>query len=104
MNVQQAMKQMQKMQAEMARIQEELGQKTVDVSVGGGAISLTITGHLEVKSIKISQEVMDDQEMLEDLILSAVNEGIKQAQDLANREMGKVTGNMKIPGLPPGLF
>lgn len=98
-NIQQMMKQAQKMQAEMARVQEELGSKSVDVSVGGGAISLTITGHLEVKTISISPEVLDDPEMVQDLVLSAVNEGIKRAQELASQEMAKVTGNMKLPGL-----
>lgn len=102
-NIQQMMKQAQKMQAEMARVQEELGSKSVDVSVGGGAVSLTITGHLEVKAITISPEVLDDPEMVQDLVLSAINEGIKRAQEMASQDMAKVTGNMKLPGMP-GLF
>jgi DNA-binding YbaB/EbfC family protein len=103
-NMQQAMKQIQKMQAEVERVQKELGDKTLDVTVGGGAVALTISGHLEVKSIQIQPEAAEDLEMLQDLILSAVNEGIKRAQDLSNQEMSKVTGNLKVPGLPPGLF
>lgn len=102
-NMQQAMKQVQKMQAEVARVQEELGQKNVDVSVGGGAVALTISGHLEVKSVQIAPEAAEDPEMLQDLVLAAVNEGIKRAQELANQEMEKVTGKVKLPGMP-GLF
>ena len=103
-NMQQAMKQVQKMQAEAERVQRELGDKTLEVSVGGGAVSLTISGRLEVKAIRIQPEAAEDLEMLQDIILSAVNEGIKRAQEMANQEMSKITGNMKIPGLPPGLF
>ncbi|HEX2954943.1 MAG TPA: YbaB/EbfC family nucleoid-associated protein [Bacillota bacterium] len=103
-NMQQAMKQIQKMQAEAERVQKELGEKTLDVTVGGGAVALTISGQLEIKSIQIQPEAAEDIEMLQDLILSAVNEGIKQAQDLSNKEMNKVTGNLKVPGMPPGLF
>lgn len=103
-NMQQAMKQVQKMQAEVARVQQELGDKNVEVSVGGGAVSLTVSGHLEVKSIQIASDAAEDLEMLQDLVLAAVNEGIKRAQEMANQEMAKVTGNMKIPGMPQGLF
>jgi DNA-binding YbaB/EbfC family protein len=100
-NMQQAMKQMQKMQAQMARVQEELGEKTVTATVGGGAIKVEVTGKLEFRAIEINPEVVsgDDLEMLQDLVLAAVNEGIKQAQELAETELGKVTGNLKIPGL-----
>jgi DNA-binding YbaB/EbfC family protein len=100
-NMQQAMKQMQKMQAQMARVQEELGEKTVTATVGGGAIKVEVTGKLEFRTIEINPEVVsgDDLEMLQDLVLAAVNEGIKQAQELAETELGKVTGNLKIPGL-----
>lgn len=103
-NMQQALKQVQKMQAEAERVQKELGNKTLDVTVGGGAVALTISGQLEVKSIQIQPEAAEDLEMLQDLVLSAINEGIKRAQEMANQDMNKVTGNMKIPGLPPGLF
>lgn len=104
-NMQQAMKQVQKMQAEMARIQEELAEKTVTATAGGGAVKVEVTGKLVFRSIEIDPEVIngDDVEMLQDLVLAAVNEGIKKAQELAESEMAKVTGNLKIPGLP-GLF
>jgi nucleoid-associated protein EbfC len=105
-NMQQAMKQIQKMQAEMARVQQELEQKTVTATAGGGVITVEITGKLELKKIEIDPEVVssDDLEMLQDLITAAVNEGIKKAQELAANDMAKVTGNLNIPGMPPGLF
>jgi DNA-binding YbaB/EbfC family protein len=104
-NMQQAMKQMQKMQAEMARVQEELADQTVTATAGGGAVKVEVTGKLVLRAITIDPEVIssDDLEMLQDLVLAAVNEGLKKAQDLAETELGKVTGNIKIPGLP-GLF
>lgn len=104
-NMQQAMKQIQKMQAEMVKVQEELGNKTVTATAGGGAVKIEVSGKLEIKQLEIDTEVVnaDDVEMLQDLIIAAVNEGIKKAQDMANEEMGKVTGNLKIPGLP-GMF
>lgn len=104
-NMQQAMKQFQKMQADMARVQQELAEKMVTATSGGGAVRVEISGKLEVKKIEIAPEVVsgDDLEMLQDLITAAINEGMKQAQDLAAAEMAKVTGNLKIPGMP-GLF
>lgn len=104
-NMQQAMKQFQKMQADMARVQEELGTKSVTATAGGGVIKVEITGKLEIKTIELDPGIVsnDDLEMLQDLIIAAVNEAIKKAQDLANDEMGKVTGNLKLPGMP-GLF
>jgi DNA-binding YbaB/EbfC family protein len=104
-NMQQAMKQMQKMQAEMNRVQEELADQTVTATAGGGAVKVEVTGKSVLRAITIDPEVIssDDLEMLQDLVLAAVNEGLKKAQDLAETELGKVTGNIKIPGLP-GLF
>jgi DNA-binding YbaB/EbfC family protein len=104
-NMQQAMKQVKKMQADMARVQEELAGKTVTATAGGGAVKIEITGKLEVRSIEIDPEVVsaDDIEMFQDLMLAAFNEAIKKAQELAESEMGKVTGNLNIPGLP-GIF
>ncbi len=94
-------RQMQQMQARLAKAQEELGNETVEASSGGGAVTIVITGHQEVKSIKISKDVVDpeDVEMLEDLVLTAMNEAIKKAQELAASKMGAITGGMKIPGL-----
>ncbi len=104
-NMQQAMKQIQKMQAEMARVQQELEQKTVTATAGGGVITVEVSGKLELRKIEIDPEVVNPEEleMLQDLITAAVNEGIKKAQDMASSEMAKVTGNLNIPGMP-GLF
>jgi DNA-binding YbaB/EbfC family protein len=97
------MKQAQKLQSEMQRVQEELGDKTVEATAGGGMVTVVANGKQEVVSIKIDPEVVnkDDVEMLEDLILAAVNESKKRAQELAMTEIGKVTGGL---GIPPGLF
>ncbi len=102
-NMNNLMKQAQKMQKDMEKAQQELEGKTVEVSVGGGAISIVATGKKEIKEIVIKPEVVDpdDVEMLQDLILSAVNEALRKADELANSEMGKVTGGM---GGFPGLF
>jgi DNA-binding YbaB/EbfC family protein len=104
-NMQQAMKQFQKMQADMAKVQDELGEKIVTASAGGGAVKVEVSGKLEFKKIEIDPEVLksDDQEMLQDLLIAAANEGINKAQEMAANEMAKVTGNLKIPGLP-GMF
>ena len=95
------MKQAQKMQKQMLEAQETLGDKTLEMSSGGGAVKIVISGKKEIKSIKIDPEVVDpdDVEMLEDLILSAVNEAIRQADEMYNSEMSKITG-----GLGGGLF
>ena len=97
------MKQAQKMQKEMMKFQEEIEQRTVEASAGGGAITVVITGKKEIKSIEIKPEVVDpdDVEMLQDLIMAAVNEAIRQADDMAAREMSKLTGGLNLPG---GLF
>lgn len=102
-NMQQAMKQVQKMQADMLKVQEELAEKMVTATAGGGAVKVEVTGKLEIKKVEIAPEAAEDLEMLQDLIVAAVNEGIKNAQDMAAAEMAKVTGNLKIPGMP-GLF
>lgn len=101
MNMNNLMKQAQKMQRQMTQLQEELDEKILDISSGGGAIKVKISGKKELKEIKIDPSVIDgeDVEMLEDLVLSAVNEAIRQAEELYNKEMGKITGG-GIPGLP----
>jgi len=103
--MQQMMKQAQKMQVEMAKVQEELEGKIVDATVGGGAVSVSVNGKKEVISINIKPEVVDpdDVEMLQDLILAAVNEAIRKADEMAESEMGKVTGGLGGGGLG-GLF
>ncbi len=100
-NMQKMMKQAQKMQANMAKLQEELGEKTVEVSAGGGAIKVVITGKQEVKEMVIDPEVVDpdDVEMLQDLLIAAFNEAVRKSQDMVSQEMSKLTGGMKIPGL-----
>ncbi|MGE3538189.1 MAG: YbaB/EbfC family nucleoid-associated protein [Candidatus Tectimicrobiota bacterium] len=95
------MKQAQQMQQKMLKLQEEIAKKTLEASVGGGMVSVTVNGKNEILRIKIEPQVVDpnDVEMLEDLIVAGVNEAIRKAQDMVNEEMGKLTGGMKIPGL-----
>ncbi len=96
-------KQAQAMQQEMLKIQEELKGKEVEASVGGGAVVVKANGQKEVTSITISEETIkdavEDKEMLEDLVLSAVKEAMRQAEELSEKEMSRVTGGMNIPGL-----
>jgi DNA-binding YbaB/EbfC family protein len=98
----QMMKQVQKMQADMAKAQETLADETVEASAGGGMVAVQITGALVIQSIKIDPEAVDpkDVEMLEDMILAATNEAIRSAQELANKRMGGITSGLNIPGLP----
>ncbi len=100
-NMNQMIKQAQKMQEEMLKAQSEIEEKTLEASAGGGAVTVTINGKKELLSIKLSEEAVDpdDIETLEDLILSAVNEAMRQADALASSTMGKLTGGMNIPGL-----
>ena len=93
------MRQLQAMQAEMARVQEELDAREVETTAGGGAVAVRVNGKKEVLSIKIDPDVMDkdDPEMLEDLILVAVNEGLRQIEEMSQAEMGKLTGGLGIP-------
>lgn len=106
MNMQKMMKQVQKMQAELKRVQEELANKTVEGTAGGGVVTVIANGHQEIKQIKIDPDVIDpdDVEMLEDLILAAVNDALRKAQELSAAEMQRVTGGLNIPGMPSGLF
>ncbi len=100
-NMQQIMKQAQKMQAQMQQMQEELGKKTVEAASGGGMVAVVANGKQEILSIKIDPEVVDpdDVEMLEDLILAAVNEAHNRAQEMMAEGMSKITGGVNIPGL-----
>ena len=102
MNIQKMMKQAQKMQADMQQAQEELGQRIVEATPGGGKITVTANGAGDILSIKISKDVVDpnDVEMLEDLVLTGVQKAIAEGRALMQAEMGKITGGM---GLPPGL-
>lgn len=96
-------KKAQVMQQEMLKIQEGLKEKEVEASVGGGAVVIKANGQKEVLSVSLSDEIVkeavEDKEMLEDLILSAVTEVIRQAEELSEKEMSSVTGGMNIPGL-----
>ncbi len=97
------LRQAQAMQQEMLKIQDELKEKEVEASVGGGAVVVKANGQKEILSINISEEIIkeavEDKEMLEDLVLSAVKEVMRQAEELSEKEMEKVTGGMNIPGL-----
>lgn len=97
-NMRQMMKQVQKAQAQLIRIQEELEQKTVEGTAGGGAVTAVVNGQQELISITIDEEVVDDLEMLQDLVLVAVNDGLTKAREMANKEMEKVTGSLNLPG------
>jgi DNA-binding YbaB/EbfC family protein len=91
----------QQLQARLAKAQEELANMVIEVSSGGGAVSVTVDGQQKIKSIKISKEVVnpEDVEMLEDLVLSAVTEAIAKSQEAASKQLGGLTGGFKIPGL-----
>jgi DNA-binding YbaB/EbfC family protein len=95
------MKKAQQLQEKMAKLQEELGEKTVETSSGGGMVSVVANGKQEIISIKIDPEVVDtdDVEMLEDLVLAAVNDALYQAKQMVSEEMTKLTGGVKIPGI-----
>lgn len=100
-NMAKMMKQVQKMQSELARVQEEVAEKTVEATAGGGAVRAVVSGRLEVKALQISPEAIDpeDPELLADLVLAAVNEGIRRAQEMVQKEMARVTGGLSIPGV-----
>lgn len=100
-NMNNMIKQAQKMQKEMEKMQAEIAEKEVEASVGGGAVTVRVTGAKKLVSIKINPDVVDDEdvEMLEDLILTAVNQALDSADEMANASMGKITGGMGMPGL-----
>lgn len=100
-NINNLMKQAQKLQRDMEQAQKELETKEFEASVGGGAVLVKVNGKKEVLSINIKEEVVDpdDVEMLEDLVLSAVNEALKKAEEASSNQMGKLTGGLNIPGL-----
>jgi DNA-binding YbaB/EbfC family protein len=95
------MRQVQKLQEEMLKTQESLGEETITVTAGGGAITVVMTGQQRVQSISIAPEVVDpdDVEMLEDLVTAAVNEALDRSQELAAERLGALTGGLRIPGL-----
>ena len=100
-NIGNIMKQAKKLQERMATLQQELESKTVETTSGGGMVTVVVNGKFEVRSLKIEREVInpDDLDMLQDLIVAAVNEGIRKAQEMASAEMAKLTGGLNVPGL-----
>ncbi|MCW3000615.1 MAG: hypothetical protein JWN65_4164 [Solirubrobacterales bacterium] len=100
-NMNQMLKQVQKMQADMMKAQEDLKNEEVTATAGGGMVTVTVSGDLVVKAITIDPEAIDpeDPEMLADLVLAAVNEGIRAAQELAAKKMGGLTGGMDLGGM-----
>lgn len=106
MNIGKMMKQVQKLQEDMAKVQDELKGKTVEGTAGGGVVKVVANGQYEVVSITIEPEAVDpdDVEMLQDLILAATNEAMRKAHEMATSELSKLTGGLDLPGGIPGLF
>ena len=104
-NMGQLMKQAQQFQTKIAKLQEELGEQTVEASAGGGMVTVVANGKQEIISIVIDPEVVDpdDVEMLQDLVMAAVNDALSRAKEMVNEEMGKLTKGMNLPGMP-GMF
>ena len=101
------LQQVKALQEKMAKMQEDLAFKKIEASAGGGMVTVVVNGRQEVLSIKIDPQVVDPQDidMLQDLIVAAVNDGLRRAQEMAAAEMGKLAGGLNIPGLNiPGLF
>ncbi|NLA74337.1 MAG: YbaB/EbfC family nucleoid-associated protein [Deltaproteobacteria bacterium] len=96
------MKQAQQFQNRMAKLQQELGQRTIEASSGGGMVTVVVNGQQEVVSIKIDPEVVnpEDVEMLQDIVLAAVNDGLARAKKMVNDEMSKLTGGLNLPNIP----
>jgi len=101
MDISKLMKQAQKMQEAMVKMQSDLNLQVVEGSAGGGAVTVTMTGGMEVQSVRIKPEAVDpnDIETLEDLVTAAVKDAVSKASALASNQMGQVTGGLKIPGL-----
>jgi len=95
------LRQAQQLQAKLAKAQEELGNITVEASSGGGAVKVVIDGHQKIHSVEISPEVVntEDVDLLQDLVMAAVNEAVTKSQELANKHLSSLTGGLKIPGL-----
>lgn len=100
-NMNQIMRQAKKMQEQMEAIQKELEEQTVETTVGGGMVTVVANGKREILSIDIKPEVVDpdDIEMLQDLVIAAVNEALRQVEEMASEKMGQFTGGLGIPGL-----
>lgn len=101
MGMQDMMRQAQQLQKKMAQVQQEMANTEVEASAGGGMVTVSATGSLEIRAIKIDPSVVDpeDVQMLEDLILAASNEALKKAREMMESEMSKVTGGLNLPGM-----
>ncbi|HOB81997.1 MAG TPA: YbaB/EbfC family nucleoid-associated protein [Peptococcaceae bacterium] len=100
-NMAKMMKQVQKMQADMSKLQEQLGEMTVEATAGGGVVKVVMSGKQEVKEVVLEPEILDpeEKEMVQDLLVAAFNEALRKSQELAAQEMGKITGGLNLPGL-----
>lgn len=100
-NMQGMMKKVQKMQQNMLKMQEELKNRTVEATAGGGAVTVVVTGRKTVEKVTIAPSAVDpeDVEMLEDLVTTAINEAMRKVDEMTEKEMGKITGGMKLPGM-----
>ena len=100
-NMQGMMKKVQKMQAQMLKLQEELKTRTIETTIGGGAVTVVVNGKKEVESIAIKPEAVDpeDVEMLQDMLVAAINDGMRKIDEMTDAETSKITGGMKIPGM-----
>lgn len=100
-NMQGMMKKVQKMQQDMLKMEEELKNRTVEATAGGGAVTVVVTGRKTVEKVTIAPSAVDpeDVEMLEDLVTTAINEAMRKVDEMTEKEMGKITGGMKLPGM-----
>ena len=100
-NMQGMMKKVQKMQQDMLKMQEELKNRTVEATAGGGAVTVVVTGRKTVEKVTMAPSAVDpeDVEMLEDLVTTAINEAMRKVDEMTEKEMGKITGGMKLPGM-----
>lgn len=100
-NMQNMMKQMQKMQKKMQEAQEQLGEERIEGTAGGGAVTVVVSGHKQVLEVKLSEEVVDpeDLELLQDLIVTATNEALVKVEELTNQRLGQFTKGLNVPGL-----
>jgi len=105
-NMNNLMKQAQRMQRQMEEMQKELETQTVEATAGGGAVRVVVSGKKEIMEVELKPEVVDpdDIEMLQDLVLAAVNEGLRKADEMVNSQMGSLTGGLNLPGGLNGLF
>lgn len=101
-NMQQMMKQARKMQEQLASVQDNLAQTSVEASAGGGMVKVSVNGSMQLESITIDPDALDseDVDMLQDMIIAAVNEGLRQVIEISNKQMGAITGGLNIPGMP----